>query len=82
MIIHKSVNGKKTSASIDDDLYKYVLRYWDNDEGLVRHKLGNLIQGAIEKGESPSQYLRRICYTWVVRPKLLKKPEEQQEMKI
>ena len=71
MIIHKSLDGKKTSASVDDELFHYAVKFWGGDENLVRQNMGELIEEAHDLGLSPSKYIRSVIYQWIVKKELL-----------
>lgn len=76
MIIHKAFNGLKTSASIDDELFSYVVRHFDDDPKVAKQELGKIIQEAVEANESPSQRIRMVAYRWIARPELLDDDDE------
>lgn len=79
MIISKSFRGTKTSASVDDELFNYAVKYWGGDEALVKQNLGQLIEKAHDLGLSPSKYIRSVIYKWIVKKDLL---EEQLDLEL
>jgi hypothetical protein len=75
VIVHKSYQGKKTSASLDDDLFAYVVEYFEGDVQRARQALCDVLLEALEQGLPLSKHVQRTALQWVVAPKLIEKLE-------
>ena len=83
IIIPFRANNTKSSVSIDEMLWGFVVRKFDDDEKYARKQIAHIAKhcAELEGGNiKPNDAVKMACYEWVVRPSLKKRKEEQKEL--